>query len=381
MRGSCRDRVSSRADTAVGAGVDAGCENRKQSKMPGIIEEALVAYTYVGTWIVMSAGVILYNKYILTVFGFPFPVTLTMIHMAFCSALAFVLVRVLGVVKGINMSRETYVQKIVPIAGLFAVVLWMGNSAYVYLSVAFIQMVKALMPCVVYTVGCVFKVEKYKRETMMNMLVIALGVAIASYGELNFNLTGFMLLIGSIACEAVRIVSIQMLLTSADIKLNSVTTLYYVSPACFVFLLAPFVFIEAPRFASGAEDVNLDPMVLGSNAMLAFGLNMAVYLLIGKTSALTMNVAGVIKDWMLIFISSVMFDAPISTLQLWGYLLAFLAVCYYNYQKYQERVAAEAAKGAGGKAVKLDDREAAGGGIEMTKQITVNGNAVPSSKQ
>ena len=85
--------------------------------MPGIIEEALVAYTYVGTWIVMSAGVILYNKYILTVFGFPFPVTLTMIHMAFCSALAFVLVRVLGVVKGINMSRETYVQKIVPIAG------------------------------------------------------------------------------------------------------------------------------------------------------------------------------------------------------------------------------------------------------------------------
>ena len=87
--------------------------------MPGIIEEAIVAYTYVGTWIVMSAGVILYNKYILTVFGFPFPVTLTMIHMAFCSALAFVLVRVLGVVKGINMSRETYVQKIVPIGKLF----------------------------------------------------------------------------------------------------------------------------------------------------------------------------------------------------------------------------------------------------------------------
>ena len=200
------------------------------SKMPGIIEEALVAYTYVGVWIGMSAGVILYNKYILTVFGFPFPVALTMIHMAFCSALAFVLVRVLGVVKGINMSRETYIAKIVPIAGLFAVVLWMGNTAYVYLSVAFIQMVKALMPCVVYTVGCAFKVEKYKKETMMNMMVIALGVGIASYGELNFNLTGFMLLMGSIVCEAVRIVSIQLLLTSADIKLNSVTTLYYVSP-------------------------------------------------------------------------------------------------------------------------------------------------------
>ena len=54
----------------------------------GILEEALVAYTYVGVWISLSAGVILYNKYVLSVFGFPFPVALTMIHMAFCSSLA-----------------------------------------------------------------------------------------------------------------------------------------------------------------------------------------------------------------------------------------------------------------------------------------------------
>ena len=33
------------------------------------------------------------------------------------------------------------------------------------------------------------------------------------------------------------------------------------------------------------------------------GLNMAVFLLIGKTSALTMNIAGVVKDWMLIGLS------------------------------------------------------------------------------
>ena len=58
---------------------------------------------------------------------------------------------------------------------------------------------------------------------------------------------------------------------------------------------------------------------------------MAVYLLIGKTSALTMNVAGVVKDWLLIFISSALFDAPITKLQLFGYGISFVAVCYYNY--------------------------------------------------
>lgn len=33
------------------------------------------------------------------------------------------------------------------------------------------------------------------------------------------------------------------------------------------------------------------------------GLNLSVFLLIGKTSALTMNVAGVVKDWLLIALS------------------------------------------------------------------------------
>ena len=325
----------------------------------GILQDAIAVYSYVGLWIALSAGVILYNKYVLTSFGFPFPVTLTMIHMAFCSVMAFVIVRVLKMVKGVSMTREAYVQKIVPVGFLFAIVLWLGNSAYVYLSVAFIQMVKALMPCVVYLVGVAFKVESFKTRVMANMVAIAVGVSIASYGELNFHAFGFALLMASIVCEAVRVVSIQLLLTAADIKLNSVTTLYYVSPACFAFLTVPFVFLELPKLLA-ADDVNVNPAVLLSNATLAFALNVSVYLLIGKTSALTMNVAGVIKDWILIFISSMLFDAPISATQLWGYLLAFAAVCYYNYTKFKEREAASAAgAGAGDGGKEMQQKTAA----------------------
>ncbi len=43
---------------------------------------------------------------------------------------------------------------------------------------------------------------------------------------------------------------------------------------------------------AGDVDINFDPLVLLSNAVAAFALNLAVYLLIGKTSALTMNIAG-----------------------------------------------------------------------------------------
>jgi hypothetical protein len=307
----------------------------------------LEAYAYVFFWIGLSAGVILYNKYILSTFGFPFPIALTMIHMGCCSALAFIGVRHLKLVEPVGMSSAVYVQRIVPIAFLFSVVLWFGNSAYMYLSVSFIQMVKALMPCVVFITACVMKVENFSWTTMSNMGFIALGVGIASYGEINFNLLGFLYLSGSVLAEAFRVISIQILLSSADIKLNSITTLYYVSPACFVFLIFPFALLEAPQMMSGVyspndssdeiKPINYDLAVLGSNAVLAFGLNFSVYLLIGKTSALTMNVAGPVKDWILIYLSSVLFVAPIARLQILGYMLAFAAVCFYNYSKYKER--------------------------------------------
>ena len=38
-------------------------------------------------------------------------------------------------------------------------------------------------------------------------------------------------------------------------------------------------------------------------------LNMAVFLLIGKTSALTMNIAGVVKDWLLIGLSVMLYKS------------------------------------------------------------------------
>jgi hypothetical protein len=37
-----------------------------------------------------------------------------------------------------------------------------------------------------------------------------------------------------------------------------------------------------------------------ASAAAAFGLNCSVFLLVASTSALTMNVGGVVKDWLLI---------------------------------------------------------------------------------
>ena len=131
----------------------------------GVVKKVLLSYAYVGIWIFLSFTVIVYNKYILDrkMYNWPFPISLTMIHMACCSSLAFLLVRVFRLVDAVSISRDLYLKSVVPIGALYALSLWFSNSAYIFLSVSFIQMLKALMPVAVYSIGVAFKKDNFVR--------------------------------------------------------------------------------------------------------------------------------------------------------------------------------------------------------------------------
>ncbi|XP_010254381.1 PREDICTED: probable sugar phosphate/phosphate translocator At5g25400 [Nelumbo nucifera] len=312
-----------------------------------IVKKILLSYAYVGIWIFLSFTVIVYNKYILDkkLYNWPFPISLTMIHMAFCSSLAFLLVRVFKLVEPVSMSRDLYVSSVLPIGALYSLSLWFSNSAYIYLSVSFIQMLKALMPVAVYSIGVLLKKENFKSETMANMVSISFGVAIAAYGEARFDSWGVILQLGAVAFEATRLVMIQILLTSKGITLNPITSLYYVAPCCLVFLFVPWVLVEFPVLKQ-TSSFHFDFLIFGTNSFCAFALNLAVFLLVGKTSALTMNVAGVVKDWLLIAFSWSVIKDIVTPINLFGYGLAFLGVAYYNHSKLQALKAKEAQKKA-----------------------------------
>ncbi|XP_073315190.1 probable sugar phosphate/phosphate translocator At2g25520 [Primulina huaijiensis] len=320
---------------------------KSEALSDGVLKKIILSYTYVSVWIFLSFTVIVYNKYILDhkLYNWPFPISLTMIHMAFCSFLAFATVRLFKIVDPVALTRRVYITSVVPIGALYALSLWLSNSAYIYLSVSFIQMLKALMPVAVYSIGILFKKDAFKSNTMLNMLAISVGVGVAAFGEAKYDSWGVMLQLGAVLFEATRLVMIQILLTSKGINLNPITSLYYVAPSCLAFLSVPWIFVEFPllRQRSG---FHFDFAIFGTNSLCAFALNLAVFLLVGRTSALTMNVAGVVKDWLLIAFSWSVIKDTVTPLNLFGYGLAFLGVAYYNHSKLQALKAKEAQKKA-----------------------------------
>lgn len=67
-----------------------------------------------------------------------------------------------------------------------------------------------------------------------------------------------------------------------------------------------------------------------SNAVCALLLNFSIFLVIGRTGAVTVRVAGVLKDWILIALSTVVFpESTITGLNITGYAIGKFSSYYF----------------------------------------------------
>ncbi|CAI9754952.1 unnamed protein product [Fraxinus pennsylvanica] len=120
------------------------------------------------------------------------------------------------------------------------------------------------------------------------------------------------------------------------LKLNPISVMYYVSPCSAICLLIPWIFLEKSKMdAQGTW--NFKPLVLTLNSLCTFALNLSVFLVISHTSALTIRVAGVVKDWVVVLLSAILFaDTKLTLINLFGYAIAIVGVAAYNNHKLKK---------------------------------------------
>lgn len=189
---------------------------------------------YITVWISLSSSVILFNKWILATAKFDYPIFLTTWHLAFATLMTQIMARTTTMLdsrKKVPMTGRVYLRAIVPIGLFFSLSLIFGNLTYLYLSVSFIQMLKATTPVAVLLATWALGVAPANLKTLGNVSFIVIGVVIASFGEIKFVMTGFLFQVGGITFEAIRLVMVQRLLSSAEFKMDPLVSLYYFAPA------------------------------------------------------------------------------------------------------------------------------------------------------
>ncbi|KAI9746151.1 MAG: hypothetical protein M1818_000832 [Claussenomyces sp. TS43310] len=303
-----------------------------EAEKPPPAKPALHAAVYVIIWISLSSSIILFNKWILDTLHFRYPVLLTTWHLTFATIMTQILARttkLLDARKTMKMTGRVYLRAIMPIGLFFSLSLICGNLTYLYLSVAFIQMLKATTPVAVLLAGWAMGVERPNLKVLINVSFIVVGVILASIGEIKFVLIGFLFQLGGIIFEAVRLVMVQRLLNGAEYKMDPLVSLYYFAPVCA--LMNGFVALvwEVPR-VTVSEFQAVGFPIFFANALIAFLLNVSVVFLIGKTSSLVLTLCGVLKDILLVGASMLIWGTEVSALQFFGYSIALGGLVYYK---------------------------------------------------
>lgn len=128
-----------------------------------------------------------------------------------------------------------------------------------------------------------FGVANPKMKVLVNVSIIVLGVAIASFGEISFSWIGFFYQMGGIVFEAIRLVMIQILLSGEGQNMDPLVSLYYYAPVC----AAMNFFVAAAMELSSFQMADLwraGVFTLLLNAMVAFMLNVASVFLVRPDS-------------------------------------------------------------------------------------------------
>ncbi|CAL8465208.1 g4743 [Coccomyxa elongata] len=288
-------------------------------------------------WMGVSSGLIMVNKYLMSTDGFHYPMALSCLGMLFSSVASYIACRVIKVVE-VNrvLTWRFYFARILPVGFFMALTLHFGNIVYLYLTVSFIQMLKAFTPIITMLALFVARLEDPSQRLIVAVLLIALGTAMASYGEVNMSWLGLTFMFASETFEAIRLVMTQMLLVG--LKFHPIEGLMYLAPACSLWLLLGIALVEWPRMA--AENalglIAAKPLLYMSAAAMGFGVNSLAYIVIQLASSLTLKVLGTVKNALVVWMGIIFLAELVTPLQGFGYAVSLAGFFWYNYIKMQK---------------------------------------------
>lgn len=284
----------------------------------------------------MGYSMIMFNKIVLTTLDFNFPFFLTFWHCLFATIFTQILSRTTNWLPGVKeakVSTRDFYWKFVPMATMFSAGVVCGNSAYEYLSLGYIQMVKAATPVPLLFINFAAGKETPSVIQLVIVCMVSLGVMIACAGELNFNLFGFSLQCLAMLADCGNKVLMDILLK--DLTLDSLSMLYYSAPISAVVIFIGFLIFEFDRFSLVFLSSQSFLIALFANGVLAFSLNLSVMLLVANTSSMVIGLSGPIKDILLIISSVLIFHDIITDRQILGFSLTLVAL--YAYKIFKSR--------------------------------------------
>jgi len=296
----------------------------------------------------MSVGpvLILVNKNILKDRHFPYPILVSLLGQGTSMLFTAVYFRVLKMQELKMQDQVTwpfYLKNMGIVGAGTAGSLALGQIVYLYLSVSFIQILKSVTPVLTSILLVAFGIEHLSARVWFCVLMISLGAALASYGEVHFRFVGVAIMLTGSTCEGLRMVLTQKLLV--NLKFSALEGLYYYAPITTAWMLLASLLLEAPVFYARqyAEDPGpngrpLDALrdcawLMALACVLGVAVNLSSMLMIKYTSSVSLKLLSTARNAGLVLYAVIFGGEQTTFLQLLGYSVCVVFFALYVYAK------------------------------------------------
>eukprot|EP00930_Biecheleria_cincta_P014259 TRINITY_DN12352_c0_g1_i2.p1 TRINITY_DN12352_c0_g1~~TRINITY_DN12352_c0_g1_i2.p1 ORF type:complete len:332 (+),score=60.93 TRINITY_DN12352_c0_g1_i2:89-1084(+) len=314
----------------------------------GRISSVLLAAVWGVSVLAASSSMVNMNKYMMQDSVFPYPVPMVLFQFSFATMLngGLIMIRP-GLYPSLTgnseskviITRELMLRRVLPVAFAFVISVLASNMAYYYSSVPFLQMMKESNIITVYVMSLAIGAESFDSKQSLVLVLLAIATVGSIHGEVRFSLAGFVL--QAVAClgDASKNIISAMLLSGAGKKLD---------PMSFSLLLSPLVLGFTGLLCVGQHQVQgmtslpsqqafeRSWQLLLGNAVLAFGLNLAIAMFLRYSSALSFGMLGILKDILVVISSTALLGAHISGVQTVSFTMQIVLLCIWTYMKMTE---------------------------------------------
>uniref|UniRef100_A0ACD5ZCD6 Uncharacterized protein n=3 Tax=Avena sativa TaxID=4498 RepID=A0ACD5ZCD6_AVESA len=273
-----------------------------------------------------SVAIVICNKALISTLGFPFATTLTSWHLmvTFCT---------LYVAQRMRFFEPKAIDghTVVLFGLLNGTSIGLLNLSLGFNSIGFYQMTKlAIIPFTV-LLETIFLKKRFSESIKFSLLVLLLGVAIASVTDLKLNVLGSVL-----SGLAIATTCVGQILTNTiqrKLKVTSTQLLYQSAPYQAAILFATGPFVDQLLTDRNVFSHQYTAPVVGfiiMSCLIAVSVNFSTFLVIGTTSPVTYQVLGHLKTCLVLSFGYTLLHDPFTMRNILGILVAIFGMALYS---------------------------------------------------
>ncbi|KAK9830364.1 hypothetical protein WJX72_011308 [[Myrmecia] bisecta] len=285
--------------------------------------------------VVSATGIVFANKAVLSNFGFSFTYALTLIHT--CTTLVGMMVFCR---MGMFEVKAVPKRAVAPLAAAYVGYIVLCNLNLQLNTVGFYQITKIAVAPAVLVAEAVFFGKQASRRVVAAIVLVCLGVGLATITDTQIGSSAAGLLAGLGAVCATALYQIWAGTKQKELGLGSMQLLHQYCPIAAIMLAILVPIFEpmgwedrAPGTLLGYKFTVASVLAIAISAVLGLLVSLSTFLVIGATSSLTYNVVGHVKTALILAGGCIFFGDEMPPKKLAGISVAMVGIIWYTQLK------------------------------------------------